>query len=517
MSMPLEAGFSRIRAYLWPIHRHELKQFIPMLAIFFLVGFNYSLLRATKDALVVTARASGAEALPFLKVWAIIPMAFLFTFIVTRGSNRFSREQVFYVMMGIFIAFFAIFALVLYPCQDILRPHCLCDQIQNALPVGFQGFIAIFRNWTFTLFYVMSEMWSTIIMTVLVWGFANDVTSVSHAKRYYGLLGIGINLSGIAAGQVATALSKHTYNPFLPMGTDAWGQVVFFLTGIIIAVGILCMLLFRYIHKAGMGYNSPTYQEHGSTKIKMGLRKNFAYLAKSKYLICIAAIVIMYNIAINLVEIVWKDQVHQLYPQPADFNAYMGKVMIWIGIISTLTSVFISGAIIRKFSWTTSALISPLILMVTGIGFFLCFFFKDSSFANIAASLGTSPLTLCVFFGSMQNCLARSSKYTLFDATKEMAFSPLSKECKLKGKAAIDGVGSRIGKSGGSLMYQGLIMSVGTVALTTPYVAVILLFTISGWMMAVRALGYRFNSLTQKGPIPDPEPLIQPTPQTSTV
>src|ERR1700733_7124550 len=99
-------GFGKIRAYLWPIRRDELRKFIPTFLIFFLIGFNYTLLRATKDALVVTAPSSGAEALPFLKVWAVVPFAFLFTFIFTRVSNHVKREKVFYVMMSIFIAFF---------------------------------------------------------------------------------------------------------------------------------------------------------------------------------------------------------------------------------------------------------------------------------------------------------------------------------------------------------------------------------------------------------------------------
>jgi len=516
MSAPTKAGFSRIRSYLWPIHRHELKKFIPMLIIFFLVGFNYSLLRATKDALVVTAPSSGAEALPFLKVWAIVPMAFLFTFLFTRVSNRVSREQVFYVMMTIFVSFFLIFMFFLYPFQDKLHPHTLCDKVQEILPRGCQGLIAIFRNWTFTLFYVMSEMWSTIIMTVLAWGFANDVTSVKDAKRYYGLLGISINFSGIAAGQVATSMSQHVYNPNLPIGGDAWGQAIFLLTSVIIVAGLVCMGLFRYIHKQGFGYNAPFYREQsGNAEVKMGLRKNFKYLAKSKYLICIAVIVVMYNIAINLVEVVWKDQVKQLYPNPADFNAYMGKVLTGIGIVATVTSIFISGTIIRKFSWTVSALISPMILLITGVAFFFFFFFKDSSFASVATWLGTTPLALCAFFGSLQNCLARASKYTLFDATKELAFIPLSKECKLKGKAAIDGVGSRIGKSGGSLIHQGLLMFFGTVALSTPIVAFILLFAIAGWMVAVRALGRQFNALVSHHEtlaVPDDEkPALQPS------
>src|SRR5712675_393132 len=162
--MSSTTGFSRIRAYLWPIYRHELKKFIPLLLIFFLVGFNYSLLRGTKDSLVVTAPSSGAEALPYLKVWIIVPMAFLFTFIFTRVSNRLSREKIFYAMMSIFVSFFLLFMFILYPFHDVLHPHSFCDEIQKMLPQGLQGFVAIFRNWTFTLFYIMAEMWSTIIM-----------------------------------------------------------------------------------------------------------------------------------------------------------------------------------------------------------------------------------------------------------------------------------------------------------------------------------------------------------------
>ncbi len=515
--MSSTTGFGRIRAFLWPIYRHELKKFIPLLLIFFFVGFNYSLLRGTKDALVVTAPSSGAEALPYLKVWAIVPMAFLFTFIFTRVSNRLSREKIFYAMMSIFIAFFLLFMFVLYPFRDTLHPHSVCDEVQKILPQGLQGFIAIFRNWTFTLFYIMAEMWSTIIMTVLAWGFANDVTSVNDAKRYYGLLGIGINLSGIVAGSIATSMSQNTFHPGLPFGATAWDQTVFLLCTVFVLAGGLCMALFRYIHAQGYGYNSPSYhaQNKGVEEVKMGLRKNFAYLAKSKYLICIAVIVVMYNIAINLVEVVWKDQVKQLYPNPSDFNAYMGQVLTWIGIIASITSIFISGSVIRKFSWTSSALISPLILLITGIGFFFFFFFKDYGFASFSHIFGMTPLALCVFFGSMQNCLARASKYTLFDATKELAFIPLSKECKQKGKAAIDGVGSRIGKSGGSLIHQSLLMVFGTVALSTPYVAFLLLIAIGAWVTAVRALGKKFNDLvshqeTLKDPDEEPKTVLQP-------
>ncbi len=495
--MSSKEGFGRLRSFLWPIYRHELCKFIPMLLIFFFVGLNYSLLRITKDALVITAPASGAEAIPFVKVWAIVPMAFLFTFIFTRVSNKVSREKAFYCMMSIFIVFFVLFTFVLYPYQNELHPHKFADKIQSYLPIGCQGLVAMFRNWTFTAYYVMSEMWSTIIMTVLAWGFANEVTSVGDAKRFYGIFGLALNLSTIGAGVAASSLADHVYNPAYLLGSDAWGQSISFLNCLIIISGFICMGCFRYIHLKKGGYNSENYKAHHvENEIKMGMRKNFAYLAKSKYLICIAVIVVTYNIAINLIEVVWKDQVKQLYPNPSDFSAYMGHVMTAIGLVATVVSVFV-GTIIRKLNWTKSALISPVILLSTGIAFFFFLLFKDTeTLSRFTAFFGTTPLALGVFFGSMQNCFARVSKYTFFDATKELSFIPLSKESKLKGKAAIDGVGSRLGKSGGSVIHQGLLMVFGTVALSTPIVGFLLFGVIITWMAAVKALGKQFIQLT---------------------
>lgn len=494
--------FGRLRAFLWPIHRHELAKFLPMLGIFFLICFNYNILRATKDALVVTAPSSGAEAIPFIKVWAILPCALGMTFLYTRFSNHLKREHIFYAMLALFLVFFLMFALFLYPNREYLHPNAFADSLEKSLPIGCHGLIAMLRNWTFTLYYIMSEMWSTIVMTVLFWGFANDVTSVHDARRFYVILGIGANIAGIFSGWAATVLSHHAFDARLPFGTDAWGQTIVLLCGIVIINCAACMILFRYLHAKGHGYQHATDNAPPKdSSSRMGLRKSFIYLARSPYLICIAVIVVMYNLSLNIVEVVWKDQVKQLYPNPSDFNAYMGQVLTSVGIVATLIAIFVSGNVLRRFSWTFGAMITPVIVGVTGLLFFAFTLFKDTSMGWSAILSGNTPIMIAVFFGALQNCLARASKYTLFDATKEMAFIPLNRESKQKGKAAIDGVGSRLGKSGGSLIHQGLLVTLGTVASSTPYVALILLTAIAAWIGAVRILGRKFMALetTVKG------------------
>ena len=100
---------------------------------------------------------------------------------------------------------------------------------------------------------------------------------------------------------------------------------------------------------------------------------------------------------------------------------------------------------------------------------------------------------LAVILGAAQNIMSKSSKYSLFDPCKEMAYIPLDKESKTKGKAAIDVIGNPLGKSGGALIQQILIFGVGSLAAATPYLAVILSGLVFVWFKAANSLAGQFN------------------------
>lgn len=504
MSSSLEQEFGAFRAFFWPIHRNELRKLVPMLLMLFFICFNYSILRNMKDSLVVTA--SGAEVIPFIKVWAMLPTAVLLTFIFTRLSNIYSQERVFYIMISIFLTFFALFAYVLYPLREFLHPTIFAKALGPQLPAGFKGLIAMCCNWSFTIFYVMCELWSTSILTVLFWGFANEITKLQEARRFYGVLGVGASCAAIFAGQIANLLAgEGIFNPSLPFGNDGWEQTMIILISVVICIGCITMCIFRWMSRNVLTEACFDEFHHAKkemkAKNKLSVRESFAFLSNSKYLTCIAVVVVAYNLVINMSEVLWKDRLANLYPSPSDYNVFMNNLTSVIGLCATITALFMA-KIIERFGWTKTALITPVMMAVTCAGFFSFLFFQDYWGAAFMMLTGTTPLAIAVFFGAAQNCLSKAAKYSVFDATKEMAFIPLSHESKLKGKAAIDGVGSRIGKSAGSLMYQGLLMLFVTVSASTPYVAAILGTVIIFWIIAVRILGKQFNELvaTQRKP-----------------
>ena len=491
--------FGKWRARLWPVYRFELKKLIPMVLLFFFILFNYTVLRDTKDTLVVTA-AKGSQVIPFLKLWAVLPCAVLFMLIYAKLSNKLSKPVLFYSTVIPFLVFFALFGTVLYPCKDSLHPHALCDTLQTTLPAGFKGLIDVIRNWTFSLFYVMSELWGSMGISLLFWGFANDITKVSESKRFYTLFAMFGNIALVISGRFIKWAAKIREGI---IGDDPWQITLNYTMTMVVIAGLLILGLYWWINKYVLTdkrfYDVSEQKKAKKNKPKLSMKESFLYLIRSKYLGCIAILVMAYGISINLVEVTWKDQLHHQYPDYNQYQAFMGGFSEKTGLITILVTFFLGGTVIRRFGWGKTALVTPLMLLVSGIAFFSFIIFSNS-LSEAIAMIGTTPLMLAVAIGAVQNILSKSSKYSFFDPTKEMAYIPLGQEEKVKGKAAIDVVGARLGKSGGALIQQGLflLLNVAIVAPIVPYVAFILIGIILAWIGAACSLNKQFHRLINR-------------------
>lgn len=103
------------------------------------------------------------------------------------------------------------------------------------------------------------------------------------------------------------------------------------------------------------------------------------------------------------------------------------------------------------------------------------------------------PLSTALAIGTWQNIANKVCKYSLFDPLKEMCYISMDPEAKTKGKAAIDVMGSRIGRSLSAATQQALVLLTGSILECVPYLAFFYMGTVSLWIAAVKTLGDMFN------------------------
>ncbi|KTD57593.1 Npt1/Npt2 family nucleotide transporter [Legionella shakespearei] len=492
--------FGRIRGAIWPIHSYELKKFLPMGLMMFFILFNYTILRDTKDSLVITASINGSAVIPFLKIGFVLPASILFVLLYAKLSNIMSREKLFYTLVSSFIIYFGVFAFILYPNRELIHPSPeTVSSLQEAYP-HFQHIFPLWGTWMYSIFYVMSELWGSVMISLLFWQFANEITRTNEAKRFYGLFGLLANVSLVCSGFTVQYLSD--IRESLPPEVDAWGISLNYMMSAVIASGVFIMMTYRWMNLKVL--TDPQYYDKAaslvntkSSRPKLSLVDSFRYIFSSKYLGLIAVLIVGYGISINLIEVIWKGMLKEQYPNPNDYNAFMGAFSVTTGIV-TMTLIMMFKGIVRKFGWFTGAIMTPAVLLITG-GFFYAFVLFEGHMQPVAAFFGTTTLFMAVILGAIQNVASKATKYSLFDPTKEMSYIPLDQELKVKGKAAVDVIGNSFGKAGGG-MISGFILVItaaSSVVMIAHFLVFIVIATTLSWMYAVKNLSVLYNKALQ--------------------
>lgn len=478
---------------LWPVNRQELKKVVPLLILKFLASMVYATVTCMKDTLVVTADHSGAEVIPVLKGWLVFPLSLLCAIAYSKLSNHFKRCTLFYSIITLFLLIIFLYGFVLYPNAEALTPHQSSNWLLARFGEQYTHWIAVYRNWIHSLFFITAELWAQVVIFILYWGFANHICRMKEAKRTYTLF--------IAAGDLGTVVSAPLLLFYLQKfaGQD-FTPTLQTLIGYVLVCGLGMLVIYwwmnRFVLTDKRYYDPSIMKQSVDQKTKLTLGKSIKHILSSKYLLSIAVLVMGCAFAINIVEVTWKAHLKQLYPSAVDYQAFYAKITFIVGIVALLTVLFLGGNFLRRFGWRFSAQITPVMVGLTGGIFFVLSYFHEH-LGPFAAIFGSTPLLLVVMFGAFQNIVSKVVKYSFFDSTKEMAYIPLDQESKVKGKAAIDMVGSRLGKSSSSWIQATLMLLMGTssVILITPYLLPVVIGVTLYWSYSVR---YLSNELEKK-------------------
>lgn len=312
---------------------------------------------------------------------------------------------------------------------------------------------------------------------------------------------MGANVALIVAGQFVKWVSSTSAG-----AADPWAISLKYLMGAVVASGSVILAAHKYLQdtvvtpQEAAKVNGKVGAADASAKKKdkprLSLGESIQFLASSRYIRDIAILVISYGLCINIVEVSWKSRLKALCPDPNSYSAFMGNFASVTGVV-TLSMMLFGRFVLQRFGYRAAALITPTVLGVTGLGFYATNMFPSIS-TPLASMFGTTPLFLAVMIGSVQNIMSKSSKYSLFDPCKEMAYIPLDKDSKTKGKAAIDVVGAPLGKSGSSLVQQLLILGTGSLVASTPYLAAILSMVVLLWFKSANSLATQFEEAMKK-------------------
>ncbi len=472
---------------LWPIEKGEGGLFLQMFLLALLINANYSLLRALRSALVVADPRGEAELIPHYELMMVLPLSIAISAILARLCRRFSLRVIFSITLIFFLLFFLLFAFWIYPRSEML------DQLL-AFGEG-RGLTRVFHRWTFGLFYGAAELWKVVLLTVLFFGLLNQSLLLKEARRLYAPLMVAGSLGAMLAGPLTTLCTSKPLFYAMPLASEQWHHSLSLAALVVAIIGLAILVLFNRLARQLIAERGSKSAKKIDKRVSLTLSGAFKHLMSSPYLLLLFLIVFSDYITYSFAELLFLDSVGKLFPDPEGYWRYMGRLSFWSGVGTAVMALFVAPLILERMRWRIAALVTPLVVLVSGGLFLLAACAIDAPwFTAFCGPL--SPLQVCVALGSLEYCLGRMAKYTLFDATKELAFVPLAVDEQTKGKLVIDGIGSRFGRASSSALSLGLVGLFGSVGASAPGASLLVLFFTLLWIAATFSMGSRFEAIT---------------------
>jgi len=433
-----------------------------MLAIIFLLSIVFTLLRSVRSTLVVVDLGCGAHQIPLFELFSL-PASLGMTWLMTKVLARSSWERIFFVSMVGVLSFFLVFALWIYP---------LLMQFKA------QSTHAFLVTMCAMLFYIVAELWKPAFMVILFWGFLNQHMPTMVAKKTYGPLMLAASLGAALAGPLIWVCRQCAVS--YPLMSSIWGATLIW---VILAIG-MCGMVTVYLYYGLARDLSSTFAAPASKRIE--LSSSITLCAQNLPLRLLAWIVIADYIAYSLGEVIFLDVLKRVFPQPSDYCQYMGWLASCGSLVTVGVACCVAPYVLRKGSWVMAAAVTPICLLVTESLFFLTLCGREYGEMWISQEKWLAAL---VVIGSVQYCICRATKYTFFDASKELAFVLMPQEYRIQGKLVVDGVCARTGRAGASILSLVFIRLFGGVLASARITGLVAVGMAVGWILGVFRLG----------------------------
>ncbi|MBW2408306.1 MAG: ATP translocase [Deltaproteobacteria bacterium] len=353
-----------------------------LFANFFLIITALYQLKPASRSLII--ESMGAQRLPYVWIITAITMV-VFISIYHRMVERFSRLNIVLgtclTISGLLIVF-----RVLAKSHGIIIPVCL---------------------------YVFVDILSVVLVEQF-WSLTNSIYTTGEGKSWYGFVGTGGLVGGVAGGGVSAFLIKYTslQTPDLLLTAAGTVFLIFVLTWVMGRFGLFCEI------ERMVAVTSPG-------------KGNWRILGHSRYLVLIAAILLLAQLVSPLIDYQFLNTIEQYYPERDARTAVLSMFFSVMGLISIGINLGITPLIHRVFGAIGGLLAQPLMISLLS----WCFLFQSTLFFGYAIKIGDRGLS-----------------YSINRASKELLYVPIDPVVIYQAKAWIDMFGYRLFKVLGSVV-----------------------------------------------------------------
>ena len=366
---------------------------------FLIITALYQLKPASRSLFI---EALGAERLPY--VWIITALTMVV--FITYYNRLVARHSRFNVVLG--------------TCLTI-----------SSLLVLFRFLITLPGPAVAVSFYVFVDILSVVLVEQF-WSLTSSIYTTREGKSWYGFVGTGGLIGGIAGGGLSALLIQHTnlQTPDLLLTAAGTIGIIFVLTWVMGHIGLYCEV------------------EHVA-RVKTAGKGGWRVLGQSRYLMLIAAVLLLAQLVSPLIDYQFLNIVEASYPEREARTAFLSLFFSVMGFISVGINLVVTPLIHRFFGTIVGLLIQPLMISL----FSWAFLFQPTLFIGSAAKISDRGLS-----------------YSINRASKELLYIPIDPVMIYQAKAWIDMFGYRLFKVSGSflilLFTQWLPISLGIAQLS---------------------------------------------------
>lgn len=360
-----------------------LRSLVFSLDFFLIVTALYHLKPASRSLLI---EALGADSLPY--IWIASAAVLVVTIYFYRQLlARIGRIRVVLVSCLAFIAALVVFRLL----------------------------AATQAAWVAVAFYVFVDIFGVVLVEQF-WSLADSSYGNRDGRRWFGLVGTGGLVGGVAGGLLAAALIKYTpmQTPDLMLVAAAFVGLILTLTGAMARHGLL----------ARHGEDAPG---HAARTPAGGWR----LIAGNRYLLLIATALLLSQAISPVVEYQFLHIIEAAYPEREARTAALSLFFSIMGAVSVAVNLVLAPLVFNYLGVLAGLLVQPLALA-----------FSTGGFMMQPALVPAAIMKIC----------DRGLSYSINRAAKELLYIPVEPLLMYQAKAWIDMLGYRLFKAMGSLV-----------------------------------------------------------------